>query len=46
VEQQGRTVEELDAQWYTQEESFVGVQKQAPAIDALINEFNAATGLA
>jgi cysteine synthase len=45
VEQQGRTVEELDAQWYTQEESFVGVQKQAAAIDALINEFNAATGL-
>ena len=45
VEQQGRTVEDLDDQWYRQERNFLGVQKQADAVDALINEFNAATGL-
>jgi cysteine synthase len=45
VEQQGRTVEELDDQWYRQEKSFLGVQKQAGEIDALIEEFNSRTGL-
>jgi hypothetical protein len=45
VEQQGRTVEDLDDQWYHQERNFLAVQKQADAVDALINEFNAATGL-
>lgn len=45
VEQQGRTVEELNDQWYNQEKSFAGVQKQADEIDALINEFNQKTGL-
>ncbi|MDR3334845.1 MAG: pyridoxal-5-phosphate-dependent protein subunit beta [Treponema sp.] len=40
VEQQGRSMEELDDQWYHQEKSFLGVQKQADAIDALITEFN------
>ena len=45
VEQQGRTADELDDQWYNQEKSFGGVQKQADAIDALINEFNQRTGL-
>jgi cysteine synthase len=45
VEQQGRTAEELDAQWYKQEETFLGVQKQADEIDALINYFNARVGL-
>jgi cysteine synthase len=45
VEQQGRTSEELNDQWYHQELSFLGVQKQAGEIDELINEFNAKTGL-
>jgi cysteine synthase len=45
VEQQGRKTEELDDQWYHQEKSFAGVQQQADEIDALINEFNAKTGL-
>ncbi|MDR1956554.1 MAG: pyridoxal-5-phosphate-dependent protein subunit beta [Treponema sp.] len=45
VEQQGRTAEELNDQWYHQEKSFQGVQKQAAAIDALIQEFNERTGL-
>ncbi|MDR2485994.1 MAG: pyridoxal-phosphate dependent enzyme [Treponema sp.] len=45
VEQQGRTAEELNDQWYHQEKSFLGVQKQAEEIDALITEFNERTGL-
>ncbi|MDR1252553.1 MAG: pyridoxal-5-phosphate-dependent protein subunit beta [Treponema sp.] len=45
VEQQGRTGGELIDQWYNQEESFTGVQKQADEIDALIDEFNQRTGL-
>jgi hypothetical protein len=45
VEQQGRTVEELNDQWDNQEKNFAAVQKQADAIDALINEFNQRTGL-
>jgi cysteine synthase len=45
VEQQGRTAEELNDQWYRQEDSFQGVQGQADDIDALINEFNDRTGL-
>jgi cysteine synthase len=45
VEQQGRTAEELNDQWYHQEKSFAAVQKQADEIDALINEFNQRTGL-
>jgi cysteine synthase len=45
VEQQGRTVDDLNDQWYHQEKNFLAVQKQADAVDALINEFNAATGL-
>jgi cysteine synthase len=45
VEQQGRTAEELDDQWYHQEKSFAGVQKQADEIDALITEFNQRAGL-
>ncbi|MDR3341398.1 MAG: pyridoxal-5-phosphate-dependent protein subunit beta [Treponema sp.] len=45
VEQQGRTVEELDDQWYHQEKSFLGVQRQADAIDALITKFNERTGV-
>jgi hypothetical protein len=45
VEQQGRTVEELNAQWYDQDATFGAVQKQADQIDALITAFNEATGL-
>jgi hypothetical protein len=45
VEQQGRSAEELDDQWYRQDKTFMGVQQQTGAIDALINEFNERTGL-
>jgi cysteine synthase len=45
VEQQGRTAEELNDQWYRQEKSFAGVQGQTGEIDALIDEFNERTGL-
>ncbi|MDR1804238.1 MAG: pyridoxal-5-phosphate-dependent protein subunit beta [Treponema sp.] len=45
VEQQGRTVEELNDQWENQEKNFAAVQKQADDIDALINDFNRRTGL-
>jgi cysteine synthase len=45
VEQQGRTVEELNDQWDNQEKNFAAVQRQADAIDSLINEFNQRTGL-
>ncbi|MDR2247035.1 MAG: pyridoxal-phosphate dependent enzyme [Treponema sp.] len=45
IEQQGRTARELDDQWYRQELTFQGVQRQAAEIDILINEFNEKTGL-
>ena len=45
VEQQGRTVEELNAQWYDAENYWGGVHRQAAEIDALIDEFNEKTGL-
>jgi hypothetical protein len=45
VEQQGKTADALNEQWYNQEKNFTAVQKQAEEIDALINEFNARTGL-
>ena len=45
VEQQGKPVEELNDQWYNQEKNFLAVQKQADAVDELINEFNRRTGL-
>ena len=40
VEQQGRTVEELEAQWYD-ETYWTGVQGQIDAVDAAIEAFNA-----
>jgi hypothetical protein len=40
VEQQGKSIEALDDQWYHGEKTFEGVQKQAEAVDALIREFN------
>jgi hypothetical protein len=45
VEQQGKTAESLDDQWYHQERSFIGAQKQIDRIDALIDRFNDMTGL-
>ncbi|MCS7282022.1 MAG: pyridoxal-phosphate dependent enzyme [Anaerolineae bacterium] len=44
VEQQGKTAEELQAQWYDRE-YWTRIQKQAAEIDALIEEFNARVGL-
>lgn len=39
VEQQGKTYEEIQAQWY-QKDYWTSVQKMAPAIDELIEAFN------
>jgi hypothetical protein len=44
VEQQGKTYEEIQAQWYDPA-YWTDVQKQVPEIDALIEEFNAEVGL-
>jgi hypothetical protein len=44
VEQQGRTYEEIQAQWY-QRDYWTAFQKQIPEMDALIDEFNADVGL-
>jgi cysteine synthase len=44
VEQQGKTYDEIQAQWY-QRDYWVNVQKQIPEIDNLIEEFNAEVGL-
>jgi len=42
VEQQGRTADELNDQWYNQEKTFEFVRGQADDIDELIEEFNKA----
>jgi len=44
VEQQGRTYDEIQAQWY-QRDYWENFQKQIPEIDNLIEEFNAEVGL-
>jgi hypothetical protein len=44
VEQQGRTYEEINAQWYNRN-YWTSFQSQTDAIDALIEEFNAKVGL-
>ena len=44
VEQQGKTYEEIMAQWY-QEDYWTGIQSQVEEIDAAISEFNADVGL-
>jgi cysteine synthase len=44
VEQQGRTYEEIQAQW-NQRDYWTAFQKQIPEMDALIEEFNADVGL-
>ena len=45
VEQQGRSLEELNAQWYDHDNYWGGIHSQAAEIDALIDAFNAAVGL-
>lgn len=45
VEQQGRTVDELNALWYDTEHTWEAVRRQAPEVDKLIDEFNERTGL-
>lgn len=45
IEQQGRTLEELNAQWYDYPDYWVRVRQQVPQIDQLIREFNRLTGL-
>ena len=44
VEQQGKTYEEIQAQWYD-EDYWTGIQAMAEPIDELIGEFNALVGL-
>jgi hypothetical protein len=44
VEQQGKSYEEIQAQWH-QPGYWTGVQSQVEEIDALIEDFNARTGL-
>ncbi|MDA3833587.1 MAG: pyridoxal-5-phosphate-dependent protein subunit beta, partial [Spirochaetales bacterium] len=44
IEQQGKELEELNAQWYDRE-YWTRIQALVPVIDKLINEFNAKVGL-
>jgi hypothetical protein len=44
VEQQGKTYEEIMAQWYDPD-YWTGIQTQQPEIDALIEEFNHKAGV-
>ena len=43
IEQQGKDLRELESQW-DQEEYWKGIQRQAPVIDELIQEFNREAG--
>ena len=45
IEQQGRELKELNAQWYDYPAYWDRIQGQADEIDALITEFNERTGL-
>ena len=45
VEQQGRHVEELNAQWYDSDNYWGGMHSQVEEVDAMIEAFNAQTGL-
>ena len=45
MEQQGKTVDELNALWYDEKHTWQAVHQQAAEIDALIEEFNERTGL-
>jgi len=44
VEQQGKTYEEINQQWYD-EHYWTDMHAQADALDELIREFNEATGV-
>jgi hypothetical protein len=44
VEQQGKTYEEIQAQWYDPD-YWSNTHRQIEEIDALIEQFNAMTGL-
>lgn len=45
IEQQGKNLEELDAQWYDYENYWGNMHLQVDEIDRLIKEFNKKTGL-
>ncbi len=45
IEQQGKDLDELNAQWYDYEEYWGEVHSMAPKIDELIKEFNEKVGL-
>lgn len=45
IEQQGKDLDELNAQWYDAENYWGRIHAQADEIDRLIDEFNEATGL-
>jgi hypothetical protein len=40
IEQQGKDLKELNAQWYDHKEYWGSIHSMVPKIDALINEFN------
>jgi hypothetical protein len=44
VEQQGKTYDEIQAQWYDSD-YWIRIQEQIPEFDALIDEFNQRVGL-
>jgi len=45
VEQQGKTFEEIQAQWYDADDYWGGIHDQVEEMDELIREFNERTGL-
>jgi len=45
IEQQGKDLEELDAQWYDYENYWNSIHRQVGKIDELIQKFNQRTGL-
>jgi len=45
IEQQGKDLDELDAQWYDYENYWSAIRGQIDKIDKLIDEFNKKTGL-
>ncbi|MEA3485505.1 MAG: pyridoxal-phosphate dependent enzyme, partial [Candidatus Aerophobetes bacterium] len=45
IEQQGKELDELNAQWYDYEDYWGNIHKQVGKIDELIKEFNKRTGL-
>ena len=45
IEQQGRELDELNAQWYDWPDYWTSIQGQVGEIDTLIDEFNTAAGV-